>query len=211
MIILHTGSFCLATNTRHFCNSPLAQKSWHRRLLMLITAPVVVALLSGNSVASSSIGSTEYNLKAAYLYQFTKFTQWPSQLFSDQDSPIQICILGKDPFGKSLDSFSNRVSQGRKLSIKYLPSLQNITNCHVVFISRSEDQKLPQILHRIEGSPVLSVSDIDNFAHRGGIIGFVPRQRKVGLEINIEASHASGTKISSKLLEVATLVQQDSP
>lgn len=172
---------------------------------------VCMAILSDSSFASGTNDGTEYKLKAAYLYQFTKFTQWPDRRFTNRDSPIQICILGTNPFGKSLDSFSSRASQGRTLSIKYLPSLHNVLSCHVVFISRSETKRLTQILRRIENAPILSVSDINNFAQRGGIIGFVPKQRKVGLEINVGASRTSGIKISSKLLEVATLVQDKTP
>ena len=172
-----------------------------------------VAILSSSSFASGSGSSndTEYKLKAAYLYQFTKFTRWPKHRFNKPDSPIRICILGTNPFGTSLDSFSSRASQGRVLSIKYLLSLHDILNCHVVFISRSENKRLTKILQHIENTAVLSVSDIDHFAQRGGIIGFVPRQKKVGLEINVAASHTSGTKISSKLLEVATLIRQEMP
>ncbi len=201
----------MATNIGHFYNTEPARKSWHSRLLMRLILFICVTLLSANNFASDGINNTEYNLKAAYLYQFTKFTQWPGRLFINQNSPIKICILGKNPFGKSLDSFSSRASQGRNLSITYISLLRSIASCHVVFISRSEDQRLPQILHYIENSPVLSVSDIDNFAQRGGIIGFVPRQRKVGLEINVAASHTSGTKISSKLLGVATLIRRQTP
>lgn len=201
----------MATNIGHFYSTQPARKNWHGRLLVRLMTFTCVAILSGNNFASGATNNTEYNLKAAYLYQFTKFTQWPGRLFTNQNSPIRICILGKNPFGKSLDSFSSRASQGRDLSIKYLSSLQNIASCHVIFICRSEDRKLPQILQHIKNSPVLSVSDIDNFAQRGGIIGFVPRQRKVGLEINVDASRISGTKISSKLLEVATLIREITP
>ncbi len=201
----------MATNIGHFYNPEPARKSWHGKLLVQLMVFICVTMLPGRNFADVNINNTEYNLKAAYLYQFTKFTQWPGRLFVDQNSPIKICILGKNPFGKSLDSFSGRASQGRNLSITYISSLHSISSCHVVFICRSEDQRLPQILRHIENAPVLSVSDIDNFAQRGGIIGFVPRQRKVGLEINVAASHTSGTKISSKLLEVATLVRGQTP
>lgn len=201
----------MANYIGHFYNAESSRKSWHSRLSIQLIVFICATTLPGTNFAGDNTNNTEYNLKAAYLYQFTKFTQWPGRLFINQNSPIKICILGKNPFGKSLDSFSSRASQGRDLSIKYLSSLQNIASCHVVFICRSEDRKLPQILLRIENSPVLSVSDIDNFAQRGGIIGFVPRQRKVGLEINVAASHTSGTKISSKLLGVATLIRSQTP
>jgi hypothetical protein len=149
---------------------------------------------------------TDYKLKAAYLYQFTKFTEWPTSFFKDKNSPIQICILGRNPFGSMLDSFSSKASQDRILSVINVSSLDEVSNCHVVFISKSEEKRLPQILQRIEFSPVLTVSDMDGFAQRGGMIGFVPTKRKIKLEINVDASILAGAKISSKLLKVATLV-----
>lgn len=198
-------------NIEHFYNARSAVKGRYGRLLSQLIAFACITLLCTNAFANGAANSTEYKLKAAYLYQFTKFTQWPGRLFIDKETPIQICILGKNPFGKSLDSFSGKVSQGRNLSIKYLSSPHNIVNCHVIFISKSEDKNLPQILQQIKKAPVLSVSDIDNFAQRGGIIGFVAKQRKLGLEINIDASRSSGAKISSKLLEVATVIREASP
>jgi len=201
----------LAIDTEQFYNTQTAAKVRHSQLLTYAMAFVCVTLLCSNAFADGATNSTEYKLKAAYLYQFTKFTQWPDKRFNDAHTPIQICILGKNPFGESLDSFSSSASQRRNLSVRYLSSLQNILNCHLVFISRSEDKRLPQILQKIAHTPVLSVSDIDNFAQRGGIIGLVPRQRKIGIEINVDALRSAGTKLSSKLLEVATLVREETP
>jgi len=170
---------------------------------------LLIIIFAFTMTVSRSVFSagSDYKVKAAYLYQFTKFTQWPDGLFLNAETPIRICVLGRNPFGSSLDNFSSRTSQNRGLLIEYLPSLQSITSCHVVFISRSEEKRLTQILQRIENSPVLTVSDMEGFVYRGGIIGFVPKRRKVGIEINVSASRAAGAKLSSKLLEVATLVQ----
>jgi len=201
----------LKVNTGHFHNKQAAAKNRHGRLLIDVMAFVCITVLCANTFANGATNNTEYKLKAAYLYQFTKFTQWPDNLFIDKNTPIQICILGRNPFGKSLDGFSGKTSQNRDLTIRHLSSLQKISGCHVVYISRSEDKKLPHILKKIAHSPVLSVSDINNFAERGGIIGFIPKQRKVGIEINVEASRTAGAKISSKLLEIATLVHEVTP
>ncbi len=176
---------------------------WLDKLLCHMSVFLCLLLLSGDAFASAK----GYKLKAAYLYQFTKFTQWPSRQFVNKTTPIRICVLGRNPFGDLLDSFSSRESQHRQLLIKYLSSLQNIASCHVVFISKSEEKRLTQILSRIANSPVLSVSDMEGFAKRGGIIGFVPKSRRIGIEINVAASRSSGAKLSSKLLEVATLVK----
>ncbi|VAW67661.1 hypothetical protein MNBD_GAMMA09-1487 [hydrothermal vent metagenome] len=195
-------------NISHFYKIRSTAPVWSSKLWCKVLLPAVMVflctiILSGNAQA---IG-IDYKIKAAYLYQFTKFTQWPVQQFSDKNTPIRICVLGRSPFGNLLDIFSSKTSQNRSLSIKYLPSLKNILNCHVVFISRSEEKRLTQILHKIAHSPVLTVSDMDDFVRRGGIIGFVPKRKKVGIEINIGASSASGAKLSSKLLEIATLIK----
>lgn len=150
---------------------------------------------------------TDYKLKAAYIYQFTKFTDWSNHAFKSANDPIRICVLGKNLFDKSLNSFSSRTSQKRQLKVEYLTSSKNILNCHMVFISRSEEKKLTKVLRKIKGSPVLSVSDINGFASQGGMIGFVAKKRKIGIEINMEASKLAGINISSKLLEVATIVK----
>lgn len=185
-----------------FNRHPASLVRQRKRLLQIIV--FISVLLSSMGLIANG---TAYKIKAAYLYQFTKFTQWPEDFFSDPDTPIRICVLGRNPFGKILDSFSTRTSQQRHLSIEYLSSLQDVTNCHIIYISSSEEKRLTQILQRVGHSPILTVSDMENFTRRGGIIGFVPKKRKVGIEINVQASRQAGTKLSSKLLKVATLVK----
>ncbi|NIA02651.1 MAG: DUF4154 domain-containing protein [Planctomycetia bacterium] len=160
-------------------------------------------MLSGMVFADS----IEYRVKAAYLYQFTKFVEWPDKEFPDSKTPIRICVLGRNPFGESLDDFSSKTSQDRTLVVEYLASFQEIQRCHIVFISQSEKKYLSQILQLIEYSPVLTVSDMEGFAQRGGIIGLVIVRGKIRFEINSDASNHAGVKLSSKLLEVATLVR----
>jgi len=172
-------------------------------LLRQITVVTCITMASGMVFAEN----IEYRVKAAYLYQFTKFAEWPDNGFPDSEAPIRICVLGRNPFKRALDAFSSRTSQDRTLVVEYLASLKEISRCHVVFISRSEKKYLNKILQVTAHSPVLTVSDMEGFAGRGGIIELVIKRGKVRLEINSEASDSAGVKLSSKLLEVATLVQ----
>ncbi len=168
---------------------------------------VSIVLISSELALADKI---EYRVKAAYLYQFTKFIQWPAFTLEKKDSPIRICVLGDNPFGTVLDKLSKKTSQNRFLTLKYLTFPKNssdFVNCQLIYISRSEEQRLTQILQLTENHPVLTVSDMNNFASRGGIIGLVLDNRKIRLEINFEASATAGVKISSKLLEIATLIK----
>jgi YfiR/HmsC-like len=174
-------------------------------LLLII---IYLLSLAPSSVANAE-QSMEYEVKAAFIYNFTKFTEWPDHLFENKETPIRICILGKSPFGKLLNDISRSSSQNRALEIKFLSSLQNALNCHVVFISRSKEKKLTQILRKMQHLPILTTSDINGFAQQGGIIGLTIKNGEVHLKINFEASKKAGVKLSSKLLDIATLVKSD--
>jgi len=173
---------------------------------MLLIQSIIFACLIVFTI-NAQASSADYKLKAAYIYQFTKFAQWPETSFDNNKSPIVICVMGKSPFEKTLDSFSSRSSQNRSLKVEYLAKPENIADCHVVFVGQSLEKNLDNILLKLKNHSVLSVSDIDDFAMRGGIIGFVKKQRRVGIEINVTVSKSSGVMLSSKLLEVSTLVK----
>jgi len=175
----------------------------HSVQLMSVIVFVLVMVFS-----KASAGAANYKLKAAYIYQFTKFTHWPKNAFEDASSSIRICVLGKNPFEKALESFSSRTSQKRNLQVEYLTSITKLGGCHVVFISKSEQKELKKILQQISHQPVLSVSDINGFAKHGGIIGLMTKKRKVGIEINVNSSQSAKITLSSKLLEVATLINK---
>ena len=179
--------------------------SRYKHSLLLIQSIIFACLIVFTINAEAS--SADYKLKAAYIYQFTKFAQWPDFSFDNNTSPIVICVLGDNPFNKTLDSFSSRSSQGRSLKVRYLAKLEDFSDCHIVFVSKSLKKHLDNILIKLKNHSVLSVSDIEGFAMGGGIIGFIKKKRRVGIEINVNMSKSSGVKLSSKLLEVSTLVQ----
>jgi YfiR/HmsC-like len=146
----------------------------------------------------------EYQLKAAFLYNFVKFVEWPAEAFNGEKSPLSICIHGTDPFGDTLDTVVRGETVGeRGLIVQRPESLSDLRDCHVLFVSRSEKARLPEILARVEGEPVLTVGDADGFLKAGGIINFVLEENKVRFAINPEAAERNRLKISSKLLRLA--------
>jgi hypothetical protein len=169
-------------------------------------AVLLAALLALPGIARAQ-GTSEYDLKAAFLYNFTKFVDWPPSAFPDAGSSLKICVLGEDPFGRSLKALAgeNEEVGGRKLTVISKESLPRPGGCQVLFISRSEQERLPQILAAVKGAPVLTVGDSRGFLDHGGIINFILEGSKVRFEINPEAADRVGIKISSKLLRLARI------
>ena len=145
----------------------------------------------------------EYKVKAAFLYNFTLFVEWPAEAFTGNDSPLTVCILGKSPFGDALDSLRGKTVKKRKLVIRQINRVEEMGNCHVLFVSTSEKMHLPNILAAVKNQNVLTVSDMDRFAQAGGIINFITLEDKVRFEINLKAAQQSRIKISSQLLKLA--------
>ena len=179
---------------------------------ILITMIFCLSVLVGSSsiVNTNTPASPEYLTKAAYLYNFTKFVEWPPEAFKDNLSTINLFILGTNPFGEALDSIKNRMVQGRRLNIKHVNHIEEISGCHILFISSSEKDNLGYILRALKNSTILTVSEIERFAQRGGIIDFILVENKIHFEINPDAAQQSGLKIGSQLLRLAKIVTPES-
>jgi uncharacterized protein DUF4154 len=152
----------------------------------------------------------EYLVKAAFLYHFVEFVEWP-QASPLPPATVTIGVLGKDPFGDVLDTaVLEKVVAGRTLSIRRFASVEALEPCEVLFISSTEMTRLPEILARLGSAPVLTVGEADRFARSGGMIGFFFEDNRVRLEVNRTAAQKAGLRVSSKLLAVARLVDSDS-
>ena len=152
--------------------------------------------------------SLEYQVKAAYLMNFTKFVEWPAAAFPARDAPITICVLGDDPFGPALDRIvEGQNVNGRPIRTRRSVPEANPQGCHVVFISQSERTGMEQIVSRLRGSGVLSVSELPGFADAGGMIEFLLEEGKVRFHINPAAARAAGLTVSSRLLGVASAIR----
>lgn len=166
--------------------------------------------LAGAWAAAADIGPAagEYQVKATFIYNFTKFTDWPSSAFASSNAPIVIGIVGEDPFGKTMDDVvRGEALGGRPFVVKRLRADEDLRSCHLLFISRSEKERLPAVLSQLKGSSVLTVSEINGFAERGGMVNLTLANKSVKVEINQTAAEQAGLQISAKLLKLARLVK----
>jgi hypothetical protein len=151
--------------------------------------------------------ATPTQVEAVFLFNFSEFVEWPPQSFRDERSPLVIGVLGNDPFGATLDEVVRGESvNGRALAVRRFRRIEEVSDCHILFISHSERERLAQILQQLKGRSVLTVSDMDEFARLGGMIRFVLVENKIRLRINVEAARSAGLTISSKLLRPAQIV-----
>lgn len=163
---------------------------------------VVLLLFSGARAQSPTAG--EYQVKAAFLYNFAKFVEWPPSGFSDASAPLRICVFGQDPFGQELrDITREKIVNGHKLQVDQVVDLKLARACHVLFISSSEKAQLTSILESLRGTDALTVGDAKGFVQQGGMINFLLENNRVQFEVNQKAAEQAGLKISSKLLNVA--------
>ncbi|MGA7686405.1 MAG: YfiR family protein [Terriglobales bacterium] len=166
---------------------------------------VVVLVLSRMSAQSPAAG--EYQVKAAFLYNFAKFVEWPPGSFADRAAPLRICVFGQDPFGEELHHIANdKIINGRKLVVDEVADLMAARSCHILFIASSKKAEMKQIVESLRGADVLTVGDTKGFAKMGGMINFVLEDDRVRFEVNQTAAEQTGLRISSKLLSVAVLV-----
>jgi hypothetical protein len=164
-----------------------------------------ILLLSGARAQSPAAG--EYQVKAAFLFNFAKFVEWPPTSFPDASAPLRICVFGRDPFGEELRNItSEKTVNGRKLEVNQVVDLQLARTCHIIFIASSETAQLKRILESLRGTNALTVSDAKGFTEQGGMINFVLENDRVQFEVNRKAAEQAGLKISSKLLSVAKVV-----
>ena len=152
----------------------------------------------------------EYEVKAAFLYNFTKFVRWPPEVFGGHPNVITVGVLGDNPLGGALRSLEGKVVKGRKLIVLPFKTVQEVEPCHVLFIRVSEKNRLSQALKAVGDSSVLTVGEMKGFTEQGGIINFHVKTSRVGFEINVKAAEQARLKISSKLLKLATLTEEKS-
>lgn len=144
-------------------------------------------------------------VKAAFLFNFAQFVEWPTNTFASAEAPFVIGIVGEDPFGEVLESIVRGESvRGRPLQIRRFRRSRDIAGCHILYLSPSEDRRTAEILAGVRGRPILTVGEGDNFIASGGIMQFVT-ERRIRLRINLERAREAGLTISSKLLRLCEI------
>ncbi len=165
---------------------------------------LILALLAGCALAHAVEALPEYQIKAAFLYHFAEFVTWPTNSFAGKNEPYVIGILGKDPFGDNLEStLGKNLLNGHPFIVRRLSKPAEARGCHILFISRSEARHVDDILAAVKDQPILTVSEIEDFAAKGGMVQFTNIGGKVRFIINNPLARAAGLRISSQLLSLA--------
>ena len=159
-------------------------------------------------VALSVQGASEYEIKAAYLFNFAKFVEWPAPAFTNTSAPVVIGVVGEDPFGDKLpDTIRDETIKGRPILIRHYQPTNDLAGCHVLFLSRSARDHFPDLLKQAATQHILAVSESEEFLEQGGMINFAFVGKSVRFDINVRAMEQAGLKASSKLLAIARSVQ----
>lgn len=178
----------------------------HKRMESLLLLWLCGLVLSPGVVRGQS-PSREYQLKAVFLYNFAQFTEWPTNAFADAKAPLVIGVLGKNSFGKLLEAtVTGEKVNGRNLVVRPYSRVEDINECHLLFISQSEADRIKQILASLKGRSILTVGESENFAVNGGVIRFLTENNKIRLRINTEAAKQAKLTLSSKLLRLAEII-----
>jgi|ERR1700674_3869774 hypothetical protein len=180
---------------------------WYR----LVAAVAAWVLLFPFNLNSQKSKATEYDVKAAYLFNFARFAEWQAGSPAARNDTFAICVLGQDPFRAALDALvTGETIAGKAVVARRITKPQEAVNCRVLFISSSEDSRLQEILGALDGACVLTVSDMPQFTRRGGMIQFVTDGSKIRFEINLANAGVAGLTLSSELLKVAVTVIRNS-
>lgn len=166
-------------------------------ILLLVSPP----MLPANSAAE------EYSVKAAFLFHFAQFVDWPPEVFKDAATPLTYCTVGEDLFHGALDaSLNGKTIDGRWVRVLHFRQAQEIQGCQVLYIGTPEKKVISAALADLKGTPVLTVGESENFVQAGGMIGFFLEDNKVRFEINLNATERAKLKISARLLALAKTV-----
>jgi hypothetical protein len=189
--------------------SALIRAPWPRSLLL------AASLLAGAPALSCNLGaqaapSREYQIKAAFLFNFGQFVTWGPGAFADADAPFVIGVLGDDPFGPTLDALvAGETVQGRRAEIARYRGVEEVGACQILFISSSEAARLDRVFAALAGRSILLVGEAEGFADRSGMIRFRVVDNRLRLEINTTAAAGEGLTISSRLLSLADVVRTE--
>ena len=180
------------------------------RSILLITVLMVTFVSPALLAWSQLSGTTSYEVKTAFLFNFVKFIDWPPSSFASPQSPFTICVLGQDPFGQMLDdTFQGKIIADRPLAVRRLKDKAEARHCQIVFVSSSESAHLAELFASLQKANVLLVGETNGFASLGGTIEFTVEENHVRFTINIDAADRSGLQFSSKLLALAKIVHDE--
>lgn len=176
--------------------------------LALFLMIVSTLVLAPGGLCAQQAAPTEYQIKAAYLYNFGKFVHWPARVESAPNKAFSVCVLGQDPFGPSLKAIlAGQSIDGEATVATTIARPEDAANCRILYISSSEEHRLKEIIAALDDSSVLTVSDLPSFSKKGGMVGFVFNNNKIRFEVNLAKAQRAGLTMSSELLKLAVAVR----
>lgn len=201
----------MRTQSRHPFEISTARSRWaftrRRGPLSAVLGIFLLCGFLGEARAEATAISREYQIKAAFLFNFTKFVEWPPKTFPDESSPIVIGVLGRNPFGGELDKIANgRTVNGRAVQVRLISTASEVFGVQVLFVPAGEESRLRASAWR--NAPVVVVGESNSFAALGGLITFTREADKVRFSINLESADRAGLKISAQLLKLAADVHR---
>jgi hypothetical protein len=165
---------------------------------------VLLLLAAVGQAFGQNVG--EYPVKAAFLLNFARYTEWPAQAPMSPNQQLTLCVIGADPFGASLAPLERKNVQGREMRIQRGVTVDSLGQCELLFVPESEEPRLASILHAARGRAVLTVSDIEGFAEAGGMIGLLIAEQRVRFDVNLDALRGSNLRLSAQVLRLARTV-----
>lgn len=182
--------------------SPLTKLPYGRGLALFL----VVSCLMWAPTLSRAEKAEEYKVKAAFFYHFANFVDWPASTFKATNGHLRICVMGKDPFGESLDAtLSNKSVGDHPFEIRRNPAANQLRHCHLLYLPSSGSSKLQALQHRIANEDVLTVGETRDFMRQGGMVQFFVDNQKIRFAINTNVVNQTNLKVSSKLLRLAKI------
>jgi hypothetical protein len=197
MAILNRENFHRLTSHFPLCSKVQTASAFVHLFISLLSMGIALE-------ARAQTVSREYPLKAVFLLNFAQFTTWPTNAFADTNSPFIIGVLGNDPFGQVLDdAVRSETWNGHKIAVQRYSRLEDLGQCHILFVCQSEARQMERITASMKGKPVLTVSDADAQPYRNVIIRLVTENNRIRFKINLNSLRDSHLTVSSKLLRVA--------
>lgn len=182
----------------------MALLAWHetRRLCFIAATLLVVA------IPAFALENDEYAVKAAFIYNFAKFIEWPQELFEDTTTPFELCIIGGDGINEKIVAIAAKKAQGRAFKIHAIAKSTDSNFCHIAFFARDQPANTGRNAQEIAAVGVLTIGDGPSFVEKGGIIAFTLENNKVHFRINLDAAGRAKLRISSKLLQLADVYRE---
>ena len=175
-------------------------------MLGRILAIVMSVLVAAGLLSEAAAAPNEYEVKAAFLYNFAKFTDWPAAQ-TPAEELFAICILGDDPFGPALDLLKGKPVAGKPVDVRRLSEPKDLGRCRMVFVGRPYANNIGSLAENLRGQPVLTIGDNPGFVRSGGMIGFVLTDDRIRFEISPDRIAPTGLTISSQLLKLAIIIR----